>query len=113
MSVYVDPLFEWTGPYRGKDAGQAQAVGAKNGHRWCHMFSDDPTAADLHQLAQAIGLRRAWFQADHDGGHYDLTPGRRAKAIAAGAIPVDRHEAVRIWREVAEKLAKQPPVFTW
>ncbi len=64
---------------------QARRVGARNGHEWCHMWSDDIDA--LHQMARNIGMRREWFQ-NKPGGlpHYDLVPGRRRHAIALGAI---------------------------
>jgi Protein of unknown function (DUF4031) len=94
--IYVDPLFTWGGSYRSEDAAQAERVGARNGHRWCHLFSDEPDAQfpALHAFAARLGLRRAWFQGDH----YDLTPGRRAAAIAAGARAVSYAEAVVLWR---------------
>lgn len=74
MTVYVDSLFDWSGAgYHGADAAQAERVGARNGHRWCHMVSDlGPDVLELHAMAAKLGLKRAWFQGDH----YDLTPGR-------------------------------------
>ena len=91
MSVYVDPLFtmESRNP-------QAFRVGARNDHRWCHLFAD--TEEELRVLAEKIGMRRSWFQLSRrDLGHYDLTPGRRAAAIRAGAVEVTREQAVEIW----------------
>lgn len=74
MSVYVDDAFvqgdwgRWTG------GG--------------HMQAD--TLDELHAFAQAIGLKREWFQ-DRPGrperAHYDLTASKRDQAILAGAIP--------------------------
>jgi hypothetical protein len=52
------------------------------------------TEAELHQMAQAIGLRRAWYQGDH----YDLVPTKRAEAIRRGAVPVDRQGFVAVLR---------------
>lgn len=86
MSVYVDPLFVM----ESRDA-QAFHVGARNGHRWCHMFAD--REHELHNMAAMIGLRREWFQ-NGRVAHYDLTPARRAAAIRLGAIEVTRREAV-------------------
>ncbi len=95
MTIYVDPLFVWTGGYHGKDASQAARVGGRNGHQWCHLFADEKDSTELHRLAACIGMRHEWFQGDH----YDLTPGKRAAAIRAGAIEVDRIQAVQIWRK--------------
>jgi hypothetical protein len=95
MTVYVDPLFTWTGRYHGKDAAQAARVGGRNGHQWCHLFADENNSTELHALAFRIGMRKEWFQGDH----YDLTPGKRAAAIRAGAVEVDRATAVQIWQK--------------
>lgn len=92
MPVYVDPLFTM----QSKDP-QAFRVGERNGHRWCHFFADFEDMDRLHAVAKAIGMRRAWFQTDGNLGHYDLTPGKRAAAIARGAVPVDTETAVGLW----------------
>lgn len=92
MSVYVDPLF--TMEARG---AQAHRVGARNGHRWCHMFTDGPLD-ELHALAQRIGMRREWFQEHASRPHYDLTPSRRAAAVRLGAVEVTRRAAVALWK---------------
>jgi hypothetical protein len=87
MSVYVDPV--------------QQHNGSKT-FRWersCHMYAD--TVEELHAMAQAIGLRRSWFQADRDAvgrpslPHYDLVPTRRKEAIAAGAMEHTREQMHR------------------
>jgi hypothetical protein len=53
------------------------------------MMAD--TLDELHALAEAIGLRREWFQGDH----YDLIPFRRARALALGAIEISTRDLVR------------------
>ncbi|MDX6686349.1 MAG: hypothetical protein QOF86_2477 [Baekduia sp.] len=74
MAVYVDDAFAWlTVPPFWKGGGHLQA----------------DTTAELHAFAEALGLRRTWFQ--HKAGrpwhdHYDLTAAKREQAIAAGAI---------------------------
>lgn len=78
LPVYVDALFEQVA-----QGAAARAVGERNGHRWCHMWSDDIEA--LHSLAARIGLKREWFQNRGRVPHYDLTPGKREQAIKAGA----------------------------
>lgn len=68
--------------------------------KWAHMVSDS-NEIELHQFAAKLGLKREWFQegAANARGlplcHYDLTPRRRAKAIAIGAVAVGAKELVR------------------
>lgn len=92
MSVYVDPLMN----HGWKLQGRMQLS--------CHMFAD--TEGELHELAESIGLARAWFQAGIKGKirppHYDLTMGKRRDAIRAGVVQVSKREAVNIWRKLKE-----------
>jgi predicted kinase len=55
--------------------------------RWCHMATDG-SFEELHEFADRLGLRRAWFQRDH----YDLPARGRAAAIALGAEDVPTSE---------------------
>lgn len=94
MTIYVDSLIEWGRP-GGYSNSQAERVGARHGHRWCHMVSDQgPDAPELHAMAAKLGLKRAWFQGDH----YDLVPTKRAAALSAGALEADRRTIVGIFR---------------
>ncbi|PZR54612.1 MAG: DUF4031 domain-containing protein [Stutzerimonas stutzeri] len=97
MTVYVDPLAHWGWVMRGRVVQS------------CHLFTDTLELDALHDLAARIGMKRGWFQDKASAPHYDLTPSRCAAAIAAGAVQVDRHAAVAIWRQrrvlVAEQLA--------
>lgn len=86
VAVYVDHLFVMEA--RG---AAAHAVGAKNGHRWCHMWSDD--LPKLHAMAAKIGLRREWFQENGRLPHYDLTPAKREFALKLGA----RERSLKDW----------------
>jgi hypothetical protein len=46
--------------------------------------------AELLALGESIGLKERWLQGDaRHGYHLDLTPQRRAHAVAAGALEVD------------------------
>jgi hypothetical protein len=45
----------------------------------CHMIAD--TEAELHAMADAIGVARRWYQRDH----YDIALSKRAQAVALGA----------------------------
>jgi hypothetical protein len=91
MTVYVDRLREYSPEWYSNS--QAARVGARNGHRWCHMWAD--TAEELHVFARRIGLQKSWAHLGSGGFlHYDLTPGKRTKAIAIGASEreIRRHE---------------------
>lgn len=66
-----------------------KACTPKKGWRWnssCHMFAD--SLEELHEFAERIGMRRAWFQ-NKKLPHYDLTANRRQLALRNGAIEVD------------------------
>lgn len=63
----------------------------------CHMFAE--SLADLHAMADAIGMRRSWFQ-PLSFPHYDVCLTRRARAVALGAIEVDRREGYRIRKRI-------------
>jgi len=60
----------------------------------CHLTTDG-TLDELHAFARKISLRRGWFQAHATHPHYDLTPARRAAALAAGAVFVPAKEQAR------------------
>lgn len=65
------------------------------------MIAD--TLEELHAMAGALGLKRAWFQFKPKASgicvpHYDLIRTKRAAAIKLGAIPVDREQAVFLFR---------------
>lgn len=60
-----------------------------------HMLAD--TESELHAMAQAIGLKREWFQA-HGTKHYDVCQAKRKLAVARGAVQVGRRELVSIIR---------------
>lgn len=48
----------------------------------CHMIADSD--AELHVMADRIGVARRWFQRDH----YDISQSKRALAVAAGAVEI-------------------------
>lgn len=66
----------------------------------CHLTAD--TLDELHAFAKRIGMRREWFQ-DKRVPHYDLTPAKRAAALAAGAAFVPAKEQAR--RRIAARAA--------
>ena len=88
MTVMVDQLVAW--PVAAK-AGARHVFG--NGRQSCHLTAD--SLDELHAFALRIGLKRAWFQDHPSAPHYDLTPSRRAKALAAGAVFVSSRDQAR------------------
>jgi len=86
MTVYVDPLLDRGWVILGERTPS------------CHMFCDQLDLTELHAMAAAIGMQRMRFQDKPAAPHYDLTPSRRALAVAAGAVEVDRRQSVHIWR---------------
>lgn len=92
--IYVDALTTSFGYDK-----QTIRVGARNGHKWCHLFADTPE--ELHACAQKLALRREWAQVSSTGIlHYDLTPARRQKAVAAGARELDRRQTAELLRHL-------------
>jgi hypothetical protein len=90
--VYVDDL----SPGVPTDA-QARRVGARNGDLWCHLFAD--TAEELRTFAARLGMRPEWLQhAGTEREHFDLTPGRRTRAIRLGAQEIDNRAVVALIR---------------
>lgn len=77
MPVYVDAMVDY-----GKRIGRA-------GPRWCHMIAD--SLDELHAMADAIGMKRDWFQRASRTPHYDLgSVDMRKRAVLEGAIECDR-----------------------
>ncbi len=94
MTIYVDAIADRGWKLRGHATPN------------CHMFTDQVDLQELHALAERIGMNPLWFQDAQSAPHYDLTPSRRHAAIAAGAVPVGRRQAVAIWR--ARRAAVHP-----
>lgn len=83
MSVYVDTLKE-TGCLRNKNWPYK---------KYCNMMAD--TAQELHEFAEKLGLKFAWFQSNSSYPHYDLTAGMRKLAVQFGAIEMRDMELIR------------------
>lgn len=62
----------------------------------CHMVAVD--LDELHAMADRIGVDRKWFQDPRtmrvSRPHYDIAKSKRALAIAAGAVAVDKYQMV-------------------
>lgn len=68
----------------------------------CHMVADTP--AELHAMADRIGVARRWFQTPPKVSfwHYDIAQTKRALAVAAGALDCDRNMFVDAVRRIRE-----------
>lgn len=75
MSVYVDtPMPTGNPKFKGK---------------WAHLTADDQ--AELHEFAEKLGLKRSWYQIPEVSmPHYDISAGKYRRAIALGAVHIDR-----------------------
>jgi hypothetical protein len=85
----------------------AQIHANVGGHEssWSHLFAD--SQQELPGFADRLGLKREWSRAGKplgDGSpspfwHFDVTKGKRERAIQLGAQPVAWHKAPVIMRE--------------
>jgi hypothetical protein len=62
------------------------------------MIADTPE--ELRAMAEEIGVALKWFQATASVPHFDIAKSKRALAIAAGAIEVDRKEFVGAMKRI-------------
>lgn len=69
MTVYIDDMHLYP-------------IGQFRGMKMSHMIAD--TEAELHAMADRIGVARRWYQGDH----YDVALSKRALAVKAGAIEI-------------------------
>ena len=79
MPVYVDDMHLYP-------------MGQYGRMKMSHMLAD--TDAELHAMADKIGVARRWHQAPprHDS-HYDIAMSKRSLALAKGAIPITLRQA--------------------
>lgn len=76
MSVYVDDM----------KAGFGRMI-------MCHMIAD--TREELFAMVDAIGVARHWIQkAGTPWEHFDICKSKRARAITAGAIEINKRSLV-------------------
>ncbi len=104
MAVYVDDIIDY---------GALARARRLPGTLWCHLLADD--REELHRFAARISLRRSWFQDHAQRWHYDLTPGKRAQAVAAGAVeisPADLARIIQARREPSTLTRRDEPVTT-
>ena len=88
MSVYVD-----------------NAVTLWRGRRWAHLMGD--TLAELHVMADALGLPRRAFQDKTSGAHYDVPADLREQALRLGVVAISRHRDRELLRAVIRNAKAQ------
>lgn len=72
MSVYIDDMHRLP-------------MGRLGRMSMSHMIAD--TEAELHAMAERIGLKREWFQS-RSHPHYDVSLSKRTLALRHGAIEI-------------------------
>lgn len=55
-----------------------------------HLVCIPYSKANLHAMAQTLGIKRCWFHRDH----YDIPKGRYAALVASGLVEVVRPRAI-------------------
>ncbi len=92
MAVYVDDM--------------RATVKMRDGRTFifCHMVAD--SEAELHAMADRIGVQRKWYQYPGKSRypHYDITLGKRALAVSAGAIEISDRQAPAISRRCRDAI---------
>lgn len=83
----------------------------------CHMWAD--TLEELFAMADTIGVQRKWLQGhptlslpQHRGAswvHFDIAKGKRALAIAAGAVETDQFGAIE-WQARRQIASGDPKI---
>ncbi|MCW2522125.1 MAG: hypothetical protein JWO63_460 [Frankiales bacterium] len=64
---------------------------------FCHLLADD--RAELHRMADALGIAREFFQDHPWRWHYDLPSHVRERAVELGAHEVELRFVGRLLRE--------------
>lgn len=72
----------------------------------CHMLAD--TDEELHAMADRIGVARRWHQkAGTPHSHYDIALSKRALAVAAGAVEIDKRGVYELIKARRARGAKE------
>jgi hypothetical protein len=88
MSVYVD-----------------ESVHRFRNMRMCHMLAD--TDEELFAMADRIGLARRWLQRSSSGiVHCDVCKSKRALAVEAGAIEIDRTQLAAVIKKQKDRCSE-------
>jgi hypothetical protein len=69
--------------------------------RMSHLIAD--SEAELHAMADQIGVARRWYQGDH----YDVCKSKRELAISCGAVPITTRQLGE-WRMIRRRAGLWP-----
>lgn len=82
---------------------------------FCHMLAS--TDAELHEMADRIGVARKWWQAPAagHGSHYDIARSKRALAVQAGAVEITQRQAsaMNARRRITGELGAPHDAVAW
>ncbi len=81
MTVYVDDMHKYS-------------LGKFGRMKMSHMIAD--TEAELHAMADKIGVARKWYQKDH----YDIALSKRSLAVQHGAVEITMKQLAVMASEV-------------
>ncbi|ARK42602.1 DUF4031 domain-containing protein [Burkholderia pseudomallei] len=101
MTVYVDDMYWYP-------------VGQFGRIKMSHLIAD--TTEELLAMVREIGVNPKWIQhAGRRDEHFDISIGKRAAAIAAGAIPITYREcgAMNKRRRVTGALGAPADAVAW
>jgi Protein of unknown function (DUF4031) len=70
---------------------------------FCHLLAD--SRAELHAMADALGIPRRFFQDHPWRWHHDLPAHLRDRALQLGAVEVGMHEVGALLRHRRAELA--------
>lgn len=72
----------------------------------CHMLADTP--AELRAMAEIIRVQLKWFQDRASAPHFDICKSKRALAVAAGAIEIERDQRRDILLRIKDTWPRTP-----
>jgi hypothetical protein len=93
MACYVDTVRDYP------DAGLRYT-------RFCHLLAD--TRAELHAMADALGIPRRYFQDHPWRWHHDLPEPLRARAVELGAQEITLREVGTLLKRRKAELKATP-----
>jgi len=64
----------------------------------CHMIADTPE--ELMKMALRIGVALRWFQREASIPHFDICKSKRAEAVSAGAVVLERRAFVEAMKRI-------------